>query len=114
MDEMQGETAVLLAGKQDPFPANRATVAEDRGEGVLVASQPLSRYAPIPEPEPNSLSTTSRPPAGHLQAYYWPTSSQLVSNPEATRDLIWAANPAVAAFYLCLRDKPLKAQCFCK
>ena len=39
-----------------------------------------SRYAPIPEPEPNSLPTTSRPPSGPLQAYYWPTSSQLVGN----------------------------------
>ena len=47
-----------------------STVAEGRGEGARVASQPLSRYAPIPEPEPNSLSTTSRPPAGPLQAYY--------------------------------------------
>jgi len=57
-----------------------AVFAEDRGEGALVASQPLSRYAPIPEPEPNSLPTPSRPPAGPLQAYYWPTSSQLVAN----------------------------------
>ena len=38
---------------------------------------PLSRYAPIPEPEPSSLPTTSRPPSSPLQAYYWPTSSQL-------------------------------------
>jgi len=43
-----------------------STVAEDRGEGALVASQPLSRYAPIPEPEPNSLPTPSRPPSGPL------------------------------------------------
>ena len=57
-----------------------STVAEDRSEGARVALQPLSRYAPIPEPEPNSLPTTSRPPAGPLQAYYWPTSSQLVGN----------------------------------
>ena len=47
-----------------------STVAEDKGEGARVASPPLSRYAPISEPESNSLSTTSRPPAGPLQAYY--------------------------------------------
>ena len=55
-------------------------VVEDRCEGALVASKTLSRYAPIPEPEPNSLSTTSRPPASPLQAYYQPTTSQLVGN----------------------------------
>ena len=55
-------------------------VAEDRGEGARVAFQPLSRYAPIPEPEPNSLLPASRPPSSPLQAYYWPTSSQLVGN----------------------------------
>ncbi len=55
-------------------------VAEDRGEGTFVASKPLSRYAAIPEPEPNSLSTPSRPPSSPLQACYWPTSSQLVGN----------------------------------
>jgi hypothetical protein len=57
-----------------------STVAEDRGEGALVASQPRSRYASIAEPEPSSLPTTSGPPSGPLQAYYWPTSSQLVGN----------------------------------
>ena len=57
-----------------------STVAQDRGEGALVASQPRSRYAPIPEPEPNSLPTTSRPPSGPLQAYYWLTDSQLIGN----------------------------------
>ena len=57
-----------------------STVAEDRCEGVLLAFQPLSRYAPIPEPEPNSLPTASRPPSSPLQAYYWPTSSQLIGN----------------------------------
>ena len=57
-----------------------STVAEDRCEGALLAFQPLSRYAPIPEPEPNSLPTASRPPSSPLQAYYWPTSSQLVGN----------------------------------
>ena len=55
-------------------------VAEDRCEGALLAFQPLSRYAPIPEPEPNSLPTASRPPSSPLQAYYWPTSSQRVGN----------------------------------
>ena len=57
-----------------------STVAEDRCEGALPAFQPLSRYAPIPEPEPNSLSTASRPPSSPLQAYYWPTSRQPVGN----------------------------------
>ena len=57
-----------------------STVAEDRCEGALLAFQPLSRYAPIPEPEPNSLPTASRPPSSPLEAYYWPTSSQLVGN----------------------------------
>ena len=52
----------------------------ERGEGALVASQPRSRYAPIPEPEPNPLPTTSRPPSGPLQAYYWLTGSQLIGN----------------------------------
>src|ERR1019366_2653351 len=51
---------------------------------LLIVAQPQprgSRYAPIPEPEPNSLPTTSRPPSGPLQAYYWPTSSQPLGNP---------------------------------
>src|ERR1019366_6530575 len=71
-----GHGAYLRFSKSTGF----STVAEDRGEGALVASQPLSRYAPIPEPEPNSLPTTSRPPSGPLQAHYWPTSSQPLGN----------------------------------
>jgi hypothetical protein len=47
-------------------------VAEDRGEGALVASQSRSRYAPIPEPEPNFtpnyLQAARRPPPGVLLA----------------------------------------------
>jgi len=70
-----------------PFPrplpggsSRLSTIAEDRGEGTLSASKPLSRYAAIPEPEPNPLSTTSRPPSSPLQACYWPTGRQLVGN----------------------------------
>jgi hypothetical protein len=47
--------------------------------GLVDTDSPL-RAAVEPEPEPDSLPTTSRPPAGPLQAYYWPTSSQLVGN----------------------------------
>ena len=71
-----GKGAYLRFSKSTGF----STVAEDRCEGALLAFQPLSRYAPIPEPEPNSLPTASRPPSSPLQAYYWPTSSQLVGN----------------------------------
>jgi len=72
----RGHGAYLRFSKSTGF----STVAQDRGEGALVASQPRSRYAPIPEPEPNPLPTTSRPPSGPLQAYYWLTASQLVGN----------------------------------
>jgi len=40
-------------------------VAQDRGEGALVASQPRSRYTPLPAPEPK---TPSQLPPGRLQA----------------------------------------------
>ena len=72
----RGNGAYLRFSQSTGFSA----VAEDRCEGALVASKPPSRYAPIPEPEPNSLSTPSKPPSSPLQACYWPTSSQLVGN----------------------------------
>ena len=71
-------------------------VAEDRCEGALLAFQPLSRYAPIPEPEPNSLPTASRPTSSPLQAYYWPTSSQRVRHSHRRRHAPgWAGAPEV-------------------
>ena len=72
-----------------------STVAEDRGEAALAAFQPLSRYAPIPEPEPNSLPTTSRPPSGPLQAMDYLASARPAAGrcgtpvADARRSAIW-------------------------
>jgi hypothetical protein len=68
----RGKGARLRFSKSTGF----STVAQDRGEGALVASKPRSRYAPIPEPEPNTFPTTSKPPSGPLQAYYRPAAGR--------------------------------------